>query len=235
MKIKKLIFALQFYIPAVALVFFVTSVAAQTNSIASTNRWESAIKAFEKSDRASPPPSNAVLFIGASNIRLWTNIGMAFPAHKTINRGFGGAEMPDLTEYAERIVIPHHPKIIVIYAGDNDLADHKTPEQILADFRSFSQEVHTALPHTIISCIAVKPSPSRVKLLAQIKATDALLQSYCKTNANMVYIDDFNPMLSAAGKPRPELFNKDGLHLNEQGRAIWISLIGPILDRYDAP
>jgi len=143
--------------------------------------------------------------------------------------------MSDLTEYAERIVIPSHPKIIIIYAGDNDLADHKIPAQILADFKSFSQEIHAALRNTIIGCIAVKPSPSRAKLLAQIKATDALLQSYCQANANMVYIDDFSPMLSATGKPRPELFNKDGLHLNEQGRSIWISLIGPILDRYDAP
>jgi lysophospholipase L1-like esterase len=40
-------------------------------------------------------------------------------------------------------------------------------------------------------------------------------------------------MSSATGGPRPELFGKDGLHLNQQGRAIWTSLIRPILDRYD--
>jgi len=233
--IKELYRSVPIYFLALVLASFGTAIGAQTGNVAHTNRWESDLTAFEISDHTNPPPSNAVLFTGASNIRLWKNIDKAFPAHKVINRGFGGAEMSDLAEFAGRIVIPYRPKILIIYAGDNDLVDHKTPEQILADFKSFTQQVHTALPKTIIGCIAVKPSPSRGRLLAQIKATDALLQSYCRTNANTIYIDDFTPMLSASGAPRPELFGKDGLHLNEQGRAIWISLIGPILDRYDPP
>jgi len=233
--IRKLTSSVPIYFLVLALACLAMAVGAQTENVAKTNRWESDIKAFETSDHTNPPPPNAVLFTGASNIRLWKNIGEAFPAHKVINRGFGGAEMSDLAEFAGRIVIPYRPKILIIYAGDNDLADHKTPEQILADFKSFSHEIHTALPDTIIGCIAVKPSPSRARLLVQIKTTDGLLQSYCLTNANTIYIDDFTPMLSASGKPRPELFGKDGLHFNEQGRAIWISLIGPILDRYDPP
>lgn len=220
---------------SIALLSSAAHVSAQMETVAKTNRWEHDIQAFEASDRTNPPPLNAVLFTGASNIRLWKNVGAAFPGHKIFNRGFGGAEMSDLTEFAGRIVLPYHPKIVIIYAGDNDLADHKTPEQILADFQTFAREVHTALPETVIGCIAVKPSPSRAKLVPQVKLTDALLESFCRTNANILYIDDLTPMLNANGGPRPELFGKDGLHLNEQGRAIWISLLRPILDRYDSP
>jgi len=210
-------------------------ISAQTQPPAKTNRWERDIQAFEASDRTNPPPMNAVLFTGASNIRLWKNVGEAFPGHKVFNRGFGGAEMSDLAEFSGRIVIPYHPKIVIVYAGDNDLAGHKTPERILADFKTFAQEVHTALPETVICCIAVKPSPSRARLVPQVKQTDALLESFCRTDANTIYIDDLTPMLSATGGPRPELFGKDGLHLNEKGRAIWTSLIRPILDHYDPP
>lgn len=210
-------------------------VSAQTETSAKINRWERDIQVFEAYDRTNPPPMNAVLFTGASNIRLWRNVGEAFPGHKVLNRGFGGAEMSDLVEFAGRIVIPIHPKIVIIYAGDNDLADHKTPDRILADFQAFAQEVHAALPDTVIGCIAVKPSPSRARLVPQVKQTDALLESFCRTNANTIYIDDLTPMTSATGGPRPELFGKDGLHLNEKGRAIWISLIQPILDHYDPP
>jgi lysophospholipase L1-like esterase len=210
-------------------------VSAQPKTVATTNRWERAIQVFEASDRTNPPPMNAVLFTGSSNIRLWKDVGEAFPGHRVLNRGFGGAEMTDLVEFAGRIVIPFRPRIVIIYAGDNDLADHKTPEQISADFHAFAQEVHDALPKTVIGCIAVKPSPSRAKLVAQVKQTDALLESFCQTNANTIYIDDLTPMLSATGGPRPELFGRDGLHLNEQGRAIWASLIRPVLDRYDPP
>jgi len=208
---------------------------AEAETGAKTNRWERDIQAFEISDRTNPPPANAVLFTGASNIRLWKTVGKAFPGHRVFNRGFGGAEMSDLALFAGRIVIPVHPKIVIIYAGDNDLADHKTPGQILADFQAFAGEVHAALPETIIGCIAVKPSPSRAKLMPEVKETDGLLESFCRTNAYTLYVDDLTPMTSATGGPRPELFGKDGLHLNEKGRAIWISLLQPILDRYDPP
>jgi len=220
---------------ALALSCFLSSagLAAAQTQIVKTNHWEPDIRAFETSERTNPPPTNAVLFTGASNIRLWKNVAEAFPAHKILNRGFGGAEMTDLVEFAGRIVVPYHPKIVIIYAGDNDLAGRKTPEQILTAFQAFTQEVHTALPETVIGCIAVKPSPSRARLVPQVKKTDKLLEAFCHTNANTIYIDDLTPMLSARGGPRPEFFGKDGLHLNEQGRAIWISLIRPVLDRYD--
>ncbi len=200
-----------------------------------TNRWEHSIEMFEASDRIHGPTVNAVLFTGASNIRLWKNIGQAFPHHKILNRGFGGAEMSDLAEFAGRIVIPCKPKIVIIYAGDNDLADRKTPEKILSDFNIFAREVHATLPCTLIGCIAVKPSPSRARLVPMVCKTDALLQACCRTSTNTIYIDDLTPMLNAKGEPRPELFGKDGLHLNDRGRKVWASLITPILDRYDPP
>lgn len=201
--------------------------------ITSTNRWEKDIRAFEASDRTNPPPLPAVVFFGSSNIRLWQDLPAAFPGHKVLNRGFGGAEMSDLVEFAARVVIPYHPRVVVIYAGDNDLAAGKTPDRVAADFKAFVQKVHAALPDTVIGCLAVKPSPSRVRLLAQVKATDALLESACRASAKTIYLDDFTPMLSAQNAPRPELFGQDGLHLNPAGRAIWISLLQPLLDRYD--
>jgi len=199
------------------------------------NRWESAIRVYEAADRTNPPPQDAVLFTGASNIRKWTNVAEAFPGHKVFNRGFGGAQMSDLVEFAKRIVIPYSPKLVIIYAGDNDLAAGKSPKQVLSDFRAFVQEVHAGLPSTVIGCIAVKPSPSRAKLVANVKATDALLKDFCRTNGNAVYLDVLTPMLSAQDGPRPELFGQDGLHLNQKGYAIWASIIKPVLDRYDPP
>ncbi len=34
-------------------------------------RWESAIAALEKKDKASPPEQNGFLFVGSSSIRMW--------------------------------------------------------------------------------------------------------------------------------------------------------------------
>src|SRR5690242_4123501 len=100
------------------------------------SRWEKDIAAFEKSDRDRPPPKNAVLFVGSSSIRLW-DLAKSFPDVPTINRGFGGSQLADSVHFAPRIVLPYEPRVVVLYAGDNDLAAGKTPEQVHADFRAF--------------------------------------------------------------------------------------------------
>src|SRR5262249_20583182 len=65
-------------------------------------RWETAIRAFEEEDKVSPPPKGAVLFVGASSVKLWKTLAEDFPGYKVINRGFGGSEMGDSAYFADR-------------------------------------------------------------------------------------------------------------------------------------
>ncbi len=121
-------------------------------------RWESTIEKFEAQDKASPPPTGGALFIGSSSIRKW-NLDKTFPDRKdTINRGFGGSQMADSAHYADRIAIPYKPRVIVVYAGDNDIAAGKSPQTVLADYQAFVKKIHAALPNTRIVYIAIKPS-----------------------------------------------------------------------------
>ena len=57
--------------------------------------WGTEIAAFDASDKANPPPQDAILFLGSSSIRLWHSLAHNFPEHKVINRGFGGAHLTD--------------------------------------------------------------------------------------------------------------------------------------------
>ena len=104
-------------------------------------RWEKDIAAFEASDRTNPPPKGSVLFIGSSSIRLWKSLAADFPDLKVINRGFGGSHIPDTTHFAERIIFPYEPSKIVLYAGDNDIAGGRSPEQVFADFKELVEKV----------------------------------------------------------------------------------------------
>jgi hypothetical protein len=122
--------------------------------------WESDIRAFEAMDRKNPPPANAIVFVGASMIVRW-DLKKAFPDLVTINRGFGGSEMIDALHYADRIVIPYKPRIVVVYEGDNDTAMGTSPEQVAKNFELLADEIHAALPNTKIIDIAVKPSFAR--------------------------------------------------------------------------
>jgi lysophospholipase L1-like esterase len=63
----------------------------------------------------------------------------------------------------------------------------------------------------------------------KIKQANALIQAECKSHDQLVYLDVFTPMLGDDGKPRPELFLKDGLHMNEKGYEIWAGLVKPRL------
>src|SRR5271169_5683430 len=74
------------------------SVSAQAASEAKQSpeaHWGKEIRAFEEADRTNPAPRRAILFIGSSSIRYWTNIAQAFPGHKVISRGFDGSQMSD--------------------------------------------------------------------------------------------------------------------------------------------
>jgi lysophospholipase L1-like esterase len=191
--------------------------------------WESTIAEFEETDRVAPPPLNAIVFIGASSIGRW-NLATSFPelGPRAINRGFGGSLAADSTRYAERIVIPYRPRIVVFYAGDNDVESNHTPEQIAADFAAFEQKVHAALPSTEIIFISIKPSTRRWPWIKQINRANALVRSYCAAHAHLAFVDIVPQMIGADGKPRKELL-EDGLHMTPAGYKIWNDAIRPLL------
>jgi lysophospholipase L1-like esterase len=156
-------------------------------------------------------------------------VAKSFPGMDVINRGFGGSELADSVYFAPRIVLPYEPRTVVLYAGDNDLASGKTPEQVAADFREFTRIVLAKLPKARIVYISIKPSPSRWKLVDKSRQANELIAAHCKSDERLVYVDVTAAMLGADGKPKAELFRGDGLHLNAKGYEIWASLLKPHL------
>jgi lysophospholipase L1-like esterase len=202
-----------------------THLPAQTNR--DTSQWEREIQAFEASDRTNPPPQNAILFVGSSSIRKWTNLAHDFPDKRVINRGFGGSQIADSTALAERIIFPYHPRLIVFYAGDNDLAAGRSVEQVVADYRAFVEKIQAHLPNTPIAYISIKPSPSRWQLREKMVTANAQIKAM--SNDILKFIDVYSPMLGADGKPRPELFLADNLHPSAKCYQLWTELIDPYL------
>lgn len=191
-------------------------------------RWEKDIAAFEKQDQQKAPPKNGILFVGSSSIRLW-DLAQSFPGLEITNRGFGGSQLVDSTHFAERLILKHQPRLVVVYAGDNDLAAGKSPEQVATDFRALATVLHHAMPKTRIAFIAIKPSLSRWKLFEKQRQANALVAAYCQKDERLRFIDVVQPMLDQAGTPRPELFVKDGLHLSARGYELWTALLKPHL------
>ncbi|MDB2673949.1 hypothetical protein N9Y81_03250, partial [Akkermansiaceae bacterium] len=117
--------------------------------LAAPDKWEKDIAKFEAAAKAKPLPKKALLFVGSSSIRMW-DLKQSFPDRVTINHGFGGSELEDSLHFADRIIIPHAPKIVFLYAGDNDINKGKTAERVVDDYQKFVKKLHRSLPKTRI-------------------------------------------------------------------------------------
>jgi len=199
---------------------------ATTATIAAYARWQGPLTDFVNADKQHLPGYDGVLFVGSSTIRLWTNLAQDFrQVPVVINRGFGGSTLADCSLFARELVVRYRPKQVLVYAGDNDLAEGQSPLQVLESFIRFEKTVRAELPNVRIDFISIKPSPSRENLLDKIRTTNRLIAGYIHTLPNSAYIDTYTPMLDEDGHPRVELFRPDRLHLNDSGYRLWQSII----------
>jgi lysophospholipase L1-like esterase len=191
------------------------------------DRSEAEIRRFEESDRATPPAPGGIVFVGSSSIRMWRSLESDFPNLPVLNRGFGGSTFPEAIHYLPRVVLPYKPRTILVYEGDNDLTFGWGARQVADDYRTFVRMVRDSLPNAKIVFISIKPSPSRWKLVDEQREANRLVQEIVRRDSLQAYVDVFTPMLGASGRPTPELFLADSLHMTPAGYAIWRARIAP--------
>jgi lysophospholipase L1-like esterase len=197
--------------------------------------FEKEILSFEASDRATPPPANAILFVGDSQFARWKTIHQDLPEYQLIARGFGGSKMTDLLYYMDRIVIPYRPRMIVVNEGGNDIHAGRKPEQLLADMKTFVDHVQTALPGVPIIFGGMTPSPARWSECDMKVKFNAMLKAYLTSGKNLIYLDLYNAYLGPDGKPQEPLFAPDKLHHSPAGYAVRMRIMRPFLGPPDFP
>jgi len=191
-------------------------------------RWTKALADFDAADRATPPPVGEVLFLGSSTIVNW-DTAKSFPGIKTINRGVWSSSLYDAVQRIDRLVVPYAPRVIVLYAGDNDINSGSISEQVAVEFERFAFSVWSKLPQTKIVFIGLKPSIQRWSQIHRMRATKVLIREFCEHDDRLAFLDVDGVMLGWDEKPRRELFVDDGLHLSPQGYQLWTTLLQPFL------
>ncbi len=194
------------------------------------NRFAKEINAFAEWDSKNAIPAAPVLFVGSSSIRLWRT-HESFPDLPIINRGFGGSQISDVIHFADRIVLPYQAKVIVFYAGNNDIAAGKSAQRILEDWRRFVKLVLASQPATRVVFLAINPSRSRWPFWPEVKKANALIQEFCRSDPRLVFADGTTLFLGTDGMPDSSLFVQDQLHLNAKGYALWAKALMPILQK----
>ncbi len=152
-------------------------------------KWEKEISSFEKTDAESPPKKGGVLFIGSSTIKRWRTLAKDFPKHDVINRGFGGSEIVDSTHFAERIIFPYEPQMVLLRAGGNDIHAGKKASEVFADYQAFVKKVHARLPKTRIVFIGLCPAPVRWEERGESRKLNDLVKEWSRGRENLAYIE----------------------------------------------
>jgi len=196
-------------------------------------RFAKHIQNFVRWDTKNYVPQNAILFVGSSSIVMWPSQD-CFGNYQIVNRGFGGSHISDVNYYIDQTVLKYSPEIIVFYAGDNDIAGMKTPEQVFDDYKQFIKTVHEKFPQTQIIYVPIKPSIARWELWPEMNKTNLMIKEFTDNNSLLYYIDVATPMLGDDGKPKEALFLDDGLHLNNKGYELWTEILRPLLKSLDS-
>ena len=192
-------------------------------------KWEKEIVALEKKNAAEAPPKGGIIFIGSSSIRMWETLKEDFAGLPVINHGFGGSQISDSTHFADRLIFPYEPKMIVMYAGGNDLNAKRSPDEVVADFQAFVAKIRSKLPEAKIAYISVAGNPARWAQVEQVKEVNRRIEKITKEEKGLMFIDVFQHMLGPDGLPKADIFLPDKLHMNEKGYALWKELVGKAL------
>lgn len=194
------------------------------------NRFKETVDYFKWHDGKNTFPTDAILFVGSSSIRMWETANY-FPDYPVINRGFGGSHISDVIFFIEPLVIDYKPQVIVFYAGDNDVADKKYADQVSNDYKEFVKLVKNDLPIAKLLYIPIKPSLDRWSIWEEMKEANKLIEMFCEKDELLYYIDTATPMLNEKLLPDSSLFVKDGLHLNAKGYELWTKILMPTLEK----
>ena len=176
----------------------------------------------------------ALLFVGSSSIRMWPTAG-SFREFAVINCGFGRSQISGVNYFAERIVLPYKPKVIVFYAGDNEVAAGKNAQRAFDGYEKFMGLLQKRLPRTRIIYISIKPGRSRGSLWPVMNVANMMIKNFTAKDCRLFYFDGATPLLNGEGEPKAEFFLKDNLQLNDKGYAVWTRLLRPIIKEASKP
>ncbi|WP_373494435.1 GDSL-type esterase/lipase family protein [Aquiflexum sp.] len=195
-----------------------------------SDRFKDEVEALSEKYQQVDWKKGGVVFTGSSSIRMWKTLEKDFPKSNIINTGFGGSQTHHLIKYLDQLVLEFEPKKIFIYEGDNDINAGKPVRQILEEFFEIMARVTAVVPDAQFYFISAKPSPSRWAKKGQYELFNEQLKKFTMNHFNANFIDIWTPMLAKDGKPKPELFLKDNLHMNKKGYAIWKKAVKPYLE-----
>ena len=191
-------------------------------------RWENDIKKLEAKDNGHPP-QHVVLFTGSSTVVKWNTLADDFKGVPVLNRAFGGSQIFEVTHFADRIIFPYNPQMVVLRCGSNDINAKKSPQRVFNDYKDFVAKIRSKFPDVPIVFTSIAPAPVRWSQRFDDRKVNDLIKQYTQETPGLKYVETYDITVTPDDHPREGLFVKDRLHPNAEGYRLLAERIRPVL------
>ena len=220
---------------AVTLAFSSMEVMAQKN-----NDW-ARLGRYAKANKELPAPTKKekrVVFMGNSITEGWVRIRPDFfKENGYVGRGISGQTSYQFVVRFRPDVINLNPKLVVINAGTNDVAENTGPFDLQTTFGNIVSMVELAKANkikviltSVLPAAKFKWNKNITDAPDKIEALNALIKEYAKKH-KIPYVDYYTPMVTGPERALNPAYSKDGVHPTAEGYEVMEALIKPVIDK----
>lgn len=171
-----------------------------------------------------------IVFMGDSITEFWTTLCPEFFVEKNyINRGISGQTTPQMLVRFRADVINLKPKLVVLLAGANDIAEntgHSSLEMITNNIFSMA-ELAEAHDIKVILCSVLPalffPWNTKIHTVEKIANLNKMIRKYA-TEKEHFYLDYYSAMVDK-NKGLTEDYSDDGMHPNKTGYLVMNTIV----------
>ncbi len=196
------------------------------------DRFESSIENFRRFDARNTLAKDPILFVGSSSIVFWETAN-SFPEYPVINRGFGGASIPEVLHYYDDVIKKHNPSMILFYC-DIDVEQGRSPDIVVNAFKELVNRIEQDFPTTPVLLLSMKPTLIDDILGKDVRKnkllSNQLLLEYAESKEAVNFVDISSSMIGESGRLKDDIFIGDGMHLNPLGYELWDPIIKRAID-----
>ena len=168
--------------------------------------------------------ANRVVFIGDSITEFWKNYDIELFKTNFVNRGISGQTTKEILHRFPQDVLNLKPKIVVILAGINDIAENSGPISNQNIFENIVSMIDMAISSKIevILCYILPANKfswkPKITPAEKIIELNRMIKLYSEVN-KITYVDFYNVLVDNE-KGLDKKYANDGVHPNNEGYKI---------------